>query len=86
MENPALCELLNGDVASFVGVNFGNKSCVSCSLCSYLVFVDLDLVLSRSTLTSCCACKDHLEKVPSTPTQLLIQLLSSVSSLFLNLV
>ena len=23
--NPALCELVNGDVASFVGVNFGNK-------------------------------------------------------------
>ena len=50
MDNPALCEHLNGDVASCVEVNFGNKSLVSCSYCSYLVLVDFEIVLSRSTL------------------------------------
>ena len=50
MDNPALCEHLNGDVASCVEVNFGNKSLVSCSYCSYLVLVDFESVLSRSTL------------------------------------
>ena len=50
MDNPALCEHLNGDVASCVQVNFGNKSLVSCSYCSYLVLVDFEIVLSRSTL------------------------------------
>jgi hypothetical protein len=29
VQDSALCELLNGDVASLVGVNFGNKSLVS---------------------------------------------------------
>ena len=50
MGNPALGALLNGDIAPFVGVNFGNKSCVTCSYCSYLVLVDFESVLSRSTL------------------------------------
>ena len=49
MDNLALCELLNGDIASLVEVNFGNKSLVTRSYCSYLVLVDFELVLSRST-------------------------------------
>jgi hypothetical protein len=56
----ALCELLKGEVASLVEVNFGNKSLVSCAYCIYLVLIDLDFVLCRSTYSSCCACKDHL--------------------------
>jgi hypothetical protein len=62
VEDPALCELLNGDVAFLVGVNFGNKSLVSCAYCIYLVLVDLEFVLSRSTYSSCFACIDHLQK------------------------
>jgi len=31
LDNPALCELLNEDVASLEGWNFRNKSCVTCS-------------------------------------------------------
>jgi hypothetical protein len=45
VEYPALCELLNGDVAPLVGVNFGNKSLVSCAYCIYLVHVDLEFIL-----------------------------------------
>jgi hypothetical protein len=41
VEDPALCELLNGDVASSVEVNFGNNSLVSCDYCIYLVTSDL---------------------------------------------
>jgi hypothetical protein len=86
VEDPALCELHNGDVASLVGVNFGNKFLVSCAYCIYLVPVDLEFVLCQSTYSSCCACKDHLQKSPSIIAQLLIQLGSAVSSLFLNLI
>jgi hypothetical protein len=32
VEDLALCELLNGDVASLVGVNFRNKALVSCAI------------------------------------------------------
>jgi hypothetical protein len=60
VEDPALCELLNGDVASLVEVNFGNESLVSCTYCIYLILVDLEFVLCRSTYLSFCACKDHL--------------------------
>jgi hypothetical protein len=45
VEDPALCELFNEDVASLVEVNFGNKSLVSCAYCIYLVFIDLEFVL-----------------------------------------
>jgi hypothetical protein len=45
VEGMTLCELLNGDVASLVGVNFENKSLVSCAYCIYLVLVDLEFVL-----------------------------------------
>jgi hypothetical protein len=45
VEDPALCELLNGDVASLVGVNFGNKSLVFCAYCIYLALVDLEFIL-----------------------------------------
>jgi hypothetical protein len=44
VEDLALYEILNGDVASLVGVNFGNKSLVSCAYCIYLVLVDLEFV------------------------------------------
>jgi hypothetical protein len=85
-EDPALCELLNRDVASLVGVNFGNKSLVSCAYCIYLFFIDLEFVLCRSTYLSCCDCKDHLQKSPSIISQLMIQLGCVVSSLILNFV
>jgi hypothetical protein len=42
VEDLAPCELLNGDVASLVEVNFGNKSLVSCGYCIYLVPIDLE--------------------------------------------
>jgi hypothetical protein len=45
VEDPALCELFSGDVAFLVGVNFGNKSIVSCAYCFHLVLVDLEFVL-----------------------------------------
>jgi hypothetical protein len=86
MEDPALCELLNGDVGSLVEVNFGNKSPVSCDYCIYLVLIDLEFVLCRSMYSSCCAWKDHLQKSPSIIVQLLIQACSAVSSLILNFV
>jgi hypothetical protein len=86
VEDPALCELLNEDVASLVGVNFRNKSFVSCAYCIYLVLVDLEFVLCRSTYSSCCACKDHLQKFPSISAHLLIQPGSVVLSLILNFV
>jgi hypothetical protein len=86
VEDPALCELLNGDVASLVGVNFKNKSLVSCAYCIYLVLGDLEFLLCRSTYSSCCACKDHLQKSPNIIAQLLIQRSSAVSSLILNFV
>jgi hypothetical protein len=84
VEDPALCELLNRDVASLVGVNFRNKSLVSCAYCFYLVLVDLEFVLCRSTYSSCCACKVHLQKSPSITTQPLIQPGFVISSLLLN--
>jgi hypothetical protein len=90
VEDPALCELLNGDVAFLVEVNFGNKSLVSCAYscayCFYLVLIDLRLVLSRSTYSCCFACKGHLQESLSIIAELLIQPGSSVSSLFLNFV
>jgi hypothetical protein len=52
VEDPALCELLNGDVASLVGVSLGNKSLISCAYCIYLILVDLELVLYQSTYSS----------------------------------
>jgi hypothetical protein len=60
VENPALCELLNGDVAFLVGVNLENKSLVSCAYCIYLVLVDLEFILCRSIYSSCYARKVHL--------------------------
>jgi hypothetical protein len=73
VEDPALGELLNGDIAFLVGVNFGNKSLLSCAYCIYLVLVDLEFILYRSTYSSCCTCKDHLQKSPNIIAQLLIQ-------------
>jgi hypothetical protein len=86
VEDPALCELLNGDVAFLVEVNSVNKFLISCAYCIYLVLVDLEFILCRSTYWSCCACKDHLQKSPSIIVQLLIQSGSAVSSLILNFV
>jgi hypothetical protein len=86
VEDPALCELINGDMAYLVGVNFGNKSLVSCAYCIYLVFIDLEFVLCRSTYSSCCASKEHLQKSPSINVQLLIQPGSTVSSLISNFI
>jgi hypothetical protein len=86
VEDPALCELPNGDVASLVEVNFGNKSIASCVYYIYLLVANLEFVLCRSTYLSYCACKDHLQKSPSIIAQLLIQPGSAVSSLILNFV
>ena len=74
MDNLALCELLSGDVASLVEVNFGSKSYVSCSYCSYFVLVDLGLVMFRSKFSCCCACVDHLQVAPRHKAELLIQI------------
>jgi hypothetical protein len=41
VEDSTFCELFDEDVASLVGVNFGNKYFVSCAYCIYLVHVDL---------------------------------------------
>jgi hypothetical protein len=86
VEDLALCELLNGDVVSLVEVNFRNKSLVSCGYCIYLVSIDLEFILCRFTYSSCCACKDHLQKSPSIIVPLLIQSGSAVSSLILNFI
>jgi hypothetical protein len=86
VEDPALYELLNGDIAYLVEVNFGNKSFMCCAYCIYLVLIDLEFVLCRSMYLSCCACKDHLQKSPSIIVQLLIQPGSTVLSLILNFV
>jgi hypothetical protein len=86
VDDPVLYELLNGDLASLVEVNFGNKSLVSCAYCIYLVLVDLEFILCRSMYSNCCACKDHLQKSPSIIVQLWIQPGSVVSSLFLNFI
>jgi hypothetical protein len=86
VEDPALYKLLNGDVASLVGVNFGNNSLVSCAYCIYLVLVDVEFVLCRSMYSSCYDCKDRLQKSPSIIAQLLIQPGSEVSSLILNFI
>jgi hypothetical protein len=45
VKDPSLYELLNGDVASLLEVNFWNKSLVCCAYCIYLVLVDLEFVL-----------------------------------------
>jgi hypothetical protein len=86
VEDLTLYELLNGDIASLVGANFGKKFLVSCAYCVYLVLVNLEFLLCRSTYSSCCACKDHLHKSSSIIAQLLIQPDSAVSSLILNFV
>jgi hypothetical protein len=44
VEDPALCELLNGEVASLVEVNFGNKSLLSYAYYIYLVLVDIEVI------------------------------------------
>jgi hypothetical protein len=84
MEDPALCELLNEDVAFLVEVNFRYKSLVSSTYCIYLCLIDLEFVLCRSTYSSCWTSKDHLQKSSSIIVQLLIQPGSTVSSLILN--
>jgi hypothetical protein len=67
-------------------VQLRKKSIVSGAYCIYLALIDLDFVLCRSTYSSCCDCKVHLQKSPSIIAQPLIQLGSLVSSLFLNFV
>ena len=60
MDNPALCELVNRDIAYFVGVNFRNKFSVTCSYCSYLVLVDFELLLARSIFVGYSVVGDYL--------------------------
>ena len=80
MDNPALCELLNGNIASFVGVNIENKSCVSCSYCSYLVLVDFELLLAQSIFVGYSVVGDHLQVTLGPIGELLIQTLFPSSS------
>jgi hypothetical protein len=49
VEDPTLCELLNGDVASLMEVNFRNKYLISCCYYIYLVLIDLEFVLCPSS-------------------------------------
>ena len=63
-----------------MGVNFGNKSCVTCSSCSYLVLVDLEFVLARSTFVCCSVAQVHLQVTLGHIEKLLIQTLFSGSS------
>ena len=86
MDNLALCELLNGDVASLVGVNFGNKSCVSRFISFILVLVDLELNLTRSTLLGCSSTQDHLQVAPFRTGDPLIQIVFAISYLVLKFV
>jgi hypothetical protein len=44
---PILCGLLNGDVDTFVVLNFRNKSCVFCALCD-LLFISCSCLLLSS--------------------------------------
>lgn len=47
MKDPALCELFDGGATFLVGVNFMNKSLMSCVYYIYLVVVDLKFILYR---------------------------------------
>ena len=67
------CELLNRDIASLVGVNFGNKYCVTCSYFFYLVLVDLELVLPQSTLVCCFSMQYHMQVTLGLDSEVLIQ-------------
>ena len=77
---PCSCELLNGDVASLVVVNFGINLMSTYSYCFHIVLVDFDLVLSRSTLSSCFCARDHLQGTLGLIGELLIQTDFLVSS------
>ena len=83
---PALYELFNRDIASLVRVNFGNKYCVSCPGCIYLVVVDIELVLSRPMFSCCFSVQDHLQVPLEFSAELLIQTCSANSSSILNFV
>jgi hypothetical protein len=85
VEDPTLCELLNGDIASLVGVNFGNKSLISCAYSIHLVLLDLGLCFVLIYVLEL-LCLDHLQKFRSTIAQFLIQLGSTVLSLIFNFV
>ena len=63
-----------------MGVNFGNKSCVTCSSCSYLVLVDLEFVLARSTFVDVYVVGDHLQVTLGYIGELLIHTLFLCSS------
>ena len=53
VDNPALCELLSGDVASLVGVNLRNKPCVTCFFFFAFILFLLTLSLFCSDLRLC---------------------------------
>lgn len=80
MHNPALPEHLNGDVDSFMEVNFKNKS-LSLAFFTFVhtVLVDLKLDLSRFINLSSSSCKDHTMLSPYIIAELLIQVESLVS-------
>ena len=73
MDNPALCELLNGDIASLVEVNFRINLESTCSYCFHIVLVDFKLVLSRSTFLCYFVLQDLLQGTPRHKSELLIQ-------------
>ena len=67
-------------------MNFGNKSCVSYSYCSYFVLVDFELLLARSIFVGYSVVGDHLQVTLGPIDELLIQTLFSGSSENLYLV
>jgi hypothetical protein len=69
-----------------VSVNFGNKSYVSRFISFILVLVDLELNLTLSILLSCSSSRDHLQVALLHLGELLIQIGSLISYLFLNFV
>jgi len=84
VDNPALCELLNGDIASLVEVNFRINLVSTCSYCFHIVLVDFKLVLSRSTFLCYFVLQDLLQGTPRHKSELLIQTGSLISSQILN--
>ena len=70
--DPVLCGYLNGDVVSFVGLNFGIKSCVS--FVQFLLLFIL-VVIARFTLLSSLYCIDLLIG------EFVVQLLLAISSI-----
>ena len=84
VDNPALCGLLNRDVAPLVGVKLGINLVSTCSYCFHIVLVDFEIVLFRSTFLCCLEMRNHLQGTPRHKGELLIHTGSLISSKILN--